>query len=149
MSLDVYLNMPGQVKAKTGTGVFVREGGATVELTEAQVRDKFPDYEPVVVVQEEGEEVYWRNITHNLGKMAIEAGIYQVMWRPEEQGWTKASQLIDPLRAGLDLLRSDPDRFKRFNPDNGWGSYDGLVEFVDSYLNACVEYPDADVLVSR
>lgn len=148
MSLDVYLTMPGATQAK-GTGVFVREGGSTIELTEAQVRDRFPDSEPLAVEREEDDRVYHRNITHNLGKMASEAGVYQAMWRPEEQGWTKASQLIEPLRAGLALLRSDPDRFKAFNPENGWGSYDGLVEFVESYLSACIEYPDADVSVWR
>jgi hypothetical protein len=148
MSLDVYLTMPGATQAK-GTGVFVREGGANIELTESQVRERFPNYEPVAVVQEDGEEVYWRNITHNLGKMASEAGVYQAMWRPEEQGWTKASELVEPLKSGLEQLRSDPDRFKAFNPENGWGSYEGLVEFVESYLSACIEYPEADVSVSR
>lgn len=148
MSLDVYLTMPGATKAK-GTGVFVREGGATIELTEAQVRERFPNYEPVAVVEEDGEKVYRSNITHNLGKMASEAGVYQAMWRPDEKGWTKASQLIEPLKSGLEVLLADPERFKAFNPENGWGSYDCLVDFVESYIAACTEYPDADVSVSR
>lgn len=148
MSLDVYLTMPGATKAK-GTGVFVREGGANIELTEAQVQERFPDREPVAVVQDDGEEVYWRNITHNLGKMASEAGVYEAMWRPEEKGWTKASELIEPLKSGLELLRSDPERFKAFNPENSWGDYRGLVEFVETYLAACTDYPDADISVSR
>lgn len=94
-------------------------------------------------------EVYWANITHNLGTMAGEAGIYKHLWRPEEIGITKAHQLIEPLRAGLELLRSDRERFEKFNPENGWGSYDGLVRFVEKYLAACEENPDADVRASR
>jgi hypothetical protein len=57
--------------------------------------------------------------------------------------------LIEPLRQGLHNLKSEPERYKKFNPENGWGSYDGLVKFVENYLNACYEYPDADVEVSR
>ena len=61
----------------------------------------------------------------------------------------KAKELIEPLRQGLHNLKSEPESYMKFNPENGWGSYDGLVEFVESYLNACYEYPDADVKVSR
>ena len=39
-------------------------------------------------------EVYSANITHNLGLMAEEAGIYQPLWRPEELGIKTAAGLI-------------------------------------------------------
>ena len=94
-------------------------------------------------------EVYSRNITHNLVAMAREAGLYMQLWRPDEIRITKAHQLIDPLRNGLELLRSDPDRFQKFNAANGWGSYEYLVRFVADYLAACVRSPNADVEVSR
>ena len=93
--------------------------------------------------------IYDRNITHNLNKMADAAGIYKHLWRPEEIGITKAAQLIEPLREGLALLLSDPERFKQFNPSNKWGCYDGLVDFVREYLSACEENPNATVSVSR
>jgi hypothetical protein len=89
------------------------------------------------------------NITHNLGGMAEAAGIYKHLWRPEELGIKKAKELIEPLEVGLALLKSDPERFKEFNPLNLWGSYDGLVSFVEKYLAACKEYPNADVSASR
>jgi len=95
------------------------------------------------------EEVFWRNITHNLGRMAGEAGIYEAMWRPEEKGWTKAKDIIPALEAGLSLLVADPDRYMVFNPANGWGHYDGLVSFVTEYLEACKQYPEATIRVSR
>lgn len=94
-------------------------------------------------------EVYSANITHNLGAMAHEAGIYMHLWRPDEIGVTKAAQLIEPLRAGLALLREDPPRFERHNAPNGWGMYEHFVPFVADYLAACEENPDADVEVSR
>ena len=90
-----------------------------------------------------------KNITHNLRDMAIDAGIYGVLWRPEEQDITKASEMIEPLRVGLALLKSDPARFEKFNAQNGWGLYKHFVPFVEAILRECEEHPDADVRVSR
>lgn len=94
-------------------------------------------------------EVYSANITHNLGEMAQEAGIYQHLWRPEELNITKASQLIEPLRAGLALMKSDPERFEAFNATNGWGLYKNFVTWIERYLAACEANPDASVEISR
>ena len=94
-------------------------------------------------------DVYSANITHNLNRMAEEAGIYKALWRPEEIGITKASQLIEPLTAGLALLKSDPPRFEALNSPNGWGMYEHFVPFVENYLAACKEHPDAAVRVWR
>ena len=91
---------------------------------------------------------YSRNITHNLSTMADAAGIFKHLWIPDKLGITKAQEPIDPLTTGLALLKSDPERFKLLNPDNGWGDYDGLVEFVEEYLAACKQNPDAEVSVS-
>ena len=93
--------------------------------------------------------IYNGNITHNLGKMADAAGIYQHLWRPEELGITTASQLIEPLCQGLKLLKSNRKRFEKLNPENGWGSYDGLVKFVEEYIRACEDNPEATVRACR
>lgn len=93
--------------------------------------------------------IYDANITHNLNKMAEEAGIYEHLWRPEEIGVTKAQQLIAPLRAGLELMKADPARFEKHDAANGWGMYEHFVPFVEKYLAACEENPDATVEVSR
>lgn len=97
----------------------------------------------------EREELFWKNITHNLVKMAKAAGIYMPLWRPDELGIKKAGELVDPLVKGLARLEADPDKFKRFNPENGWGSYEVLVEFVKEYLSACIENKEAIIEVSR
>jgi hypothetical protein len=93
--------------------------------------------------------VFEANVTHNLNRMAEEAGIYKHLWRPEEIGITKAEQLIEPLRVGLALLESEPKRFIAFNPENGWGHYGGFVDWVRKYLAACEADPDAEVMVGR
>lgn len=94
-------------------------------------------------------EIYSRNITHNLNKMADAAGIYYHLWRPDEIGITTAQQLIEPLQKGLEQLRTQPETFRQFNPTNGWGTYEGLIDFVEDYLAACEQDPDAAVEVSR
>lgn len=150
MSLDVYLTLKDTKVINSGSGIFIREDGQTKEITRAEWDKKFPGREPIVAIQvEEGDEVYSANITHNLGRMADEAGIYQCLWRPDEIGISKASQLITPLRDGLALLQTEPERFRKFNPPNGWGTYEGLIEFVRNYLAACERYPDAEVSVWR
>lgn len=93
--------------------------------------------------------VYDANITHNLGKMADAAGIYEALWRPEEIGVTKAAQLIPLLLDGLKKLQTNPAHFEQFNASNGWGMYEHFVPFVEKYLRACEAHPDADVSVSR
>ena len=94
-------------------------------------------------------EVFQWNITHNLGAMAREAGIYEALWRPEEFGFVRAHQLIEPLTKGLEVLKNHPEDLRKFNPENGWGTYGGLVEFVEKYLEACIENPDAEVRACR
>ena len=93
--------------------------------------------------------IYDANITHNLNQMAKEAGIFEHLWGPEEIGVTKAKQLIEPLRAGLELMKADPARFEKYNASNGWGMYEHFGPFVEQYLAACEENPDATVEVSR
>ena len=103
----------------------------------------------VYLIANRPSEIFSGNITHNLGEMAVAAGIYEALWRPDELGITTAHQLIKPLRYGLARLRGDPEKFKAHNPENGWGSYDGLMRLVVEYLAACEESPDATVKVSR
>jgi len=154
MSLDVSLYLVESIELTTETEdapkIFVRVNGQTKEVTQQEWDQMFPGCEAVTVqMKSEPSCVFDWNITHNLNKMAGEAGIYGHLWRPDEIEVTKAHQLIEPLQNGLLLLKSDPARFKAFNPSNGWGDYDGLVNFVEKYLQACEQYPDADISISR
>ena len=94
-------------------------------------------------------EVYWANITHNLTAMADVAGIYEVLWQPEQLGFDTAEQLIPLLVYGLEQLKADPEKFSQYNSPNGWGKYEHFVLFVKKYLEACREYPKAKIHVSR
>ena len=151
MSLDVTLRTDTPVIREHTSGIFVRENGQTKEISEGEWMARHPGMEPVRFDNEnlETTEVYSANITHNLNKMAMEAGIYEHLWRPDEINITKAKELIEPLRQGLHELLSRREHFEQFNPDNGWGDYEGLVRFVDNYLKACYAYPEANVEADR
>lgn len=149
MSLDVSLIM-NNTPSKEGSGIFVRENGQNKEISRAEWDEKFPDREPIKADKLELKGyVYDVNITHNLGTMADKAGIYEYLWRPDEINVTKAAQLIQPLAKGLSDLEASPEKFKAYNPENGWGDYEGLVRFVRNYLDACTIYPNADIHISR
>ena len=95
------------------------------------------------------DEGFSQNITHNLANMADEAGVYGVVWRPEENGITTARQLIEPLRKAIANMKADPKRFKKHNSRNGWGLYEHFLPWLEKYLQACEKMPDAIVSVSR
>jgi len=91
-------------------------------------------------------ELFSANITHNLNKMAEEAGIYMHLWRPNEllENPTGAD-LISPLEEGLKKLKETPEYYEKFNSPNGWGMYEHFVPFVEEVLSACKEHPKASV----
>ena len=100
--------------------------------------------------------VYSSNITHNLVRMAnavkldeVDLTLYDILWRPDEHGFTHANEIAALLDIGWNILLSDPEKYKRYNPENGWGSYEGLCDFVYRYRNACWDNPDAKLSVSR
>lgn len=147
MSLDISLKTKYPI-TKKGTGIFVRESGATRELSLEEAKTRFPEGD-ILEREEESNEVYSTNITHNLTSMADAAGLYYVLWRPEELNLSTAEEVIPLLEDGLENLKADPEKYEAFNPSNGWGSYDQLLITVEEYLSACRKYPDALIEVSR
>lgn len=93
--------------------------------------------------------VFSANITHNLGAMADEAGVYGCVWRPEENGIERAEQVVGPLREGLFKMEQNPEHFRKFDSTNGWGLYENFVPWLRRYLSACEKHPRATVSVSR
>jgi len=146
MSLCVYLRIRGSV-VRYGTGVFVRENGTVVELSQDEVLSRFGKFS--LNKKEITDIVYSACITHNLTSMANEAGLYKCIWYANENGIYLAFQMIDLLKKGLDTLKRNPKHFRKFNPKNGWGNYESFVQFIEGYLEACINAPDAVVLVHR
>lgn len=146
MSLDVSLRMDVHKNIQIWEerkAASIKEAGSMtglIPLIEAYYNDRKPGNE---------EELYSSNITHNLAGMAEAAGIYKHLWRPDELGITTANELIEPLKSGLKLLKDKPKHFVQFNASNGWGLYEHFIPFVEKYLAACEQYPEAIIEVSR
>lgn len=146
MSLDVYLDIDAPIKIK-GTGIYVRKNGQTVELTVEEAEELYPG--EIIIDQEfETTTIFQNNITHNLVPMATKAGLYKILWHPEQTDINIAEDLIIPLLKGLVKLLNDPIGYRKLNPENGWGTYEQLVQFVKDYLKACIDYPEAKVTAS-
>ena len=116
----------------------------------------------------ENEQLYWANITHNLGKMAEAAGIYEALWRPymlhkdykhfdiydeeyqfEQSVTIYAKDIVDIVENGLQKMKNNPEYYSKFNSPNGWGTYENFVPWVERYLAALKEYPESKVEVDR
>lgn len=103
----------------------------------------------VHIISQKQDYVFEANITHNLGKMAAEAGIYEALWRPEEIMVTTGGQLIKLLKEGIIKMQQNPEHYKQFDAPNGWGTYDQFLPWITNYLNACIENPESTISVSR
>lgn len=160
MSLDLYIESNTPVLHR-GTGVYIREHGETRELaTKQEVLTYFPDAYPDEIEEKTYEDnVYFHvNLTHNLIEMARKCSalgscstkvtgdlsLYDLMWHPEENlGIAKPTleYMTDVMECYKKLLLK-PDYFEQFNPKNGWGNYDQLLQGVKNYLNALQSISD-------
>jgi hypothetical protein len=89
------------------------------------------------------------NVTHNLTRLADAVGLYEPMWNPERAGITKAGQLGARIEEGLTMLRARPDELRPLEAENGWGTYEQFITFLDKLLAACRKAPDSTISVSR
>ena len=154
MSLDIYIISPEPIRKKS-TGIFARIDGQTRELTRAEAIKRFPDVdsESIQEIEIETNEFWHGNMTHNLKEMARECRIerdpqykclslYDLLWRDEYPWEVSHSEYIQYLKAYLIILTDEPERYKQFNPSNGWGTYEQLVEFVRSFIHALIDMPE-------
>lgn len=82
------------------------------------------------------------NYTHNTNQMVREAGFTEF---PYEVDKMNAGVFCERLFAAIEALRADPHRFRAMNPDNGWGTLDGLVGVLTEMHDAYDPYPSAIV----
>lgn len=61
----------------------------------------------------------------------------------------RARDILPLLRQGLAAIRADYPTFIALEPENKWGSMATFLPWIEKYIKACNEYPDALVRVSR
>lgn len=162
MSLDLYINSEKPVLHR-GTGVYIRENGETVELkTKQEVLAHFPDANPDEIDERtyEDNEYFHMNLTHNLTEMANECKVdpysscitvngerptlYNLLWHPSETMGIEEPTIeyVEGLMSCYKRLLKDADYFKKFNPKNGWGTYEQLLGRTRQYINALMSISD-------
>ena len=141
-----------------GSGVYYRGSGKNYEVNDIEELKKlFPtqDLSQIIKDMEENKdktyfdsEVWSGNITHNLGAwrgtgmaqhVPLQSGLtlYDILWRPDEHNYDYlTSDYISEVKEGLQYLQNHPEELKIYNPSNGWGNYDVLLNFVGNLYNA-------------
>lgn len=132
-------------------------------------RNYHVSYDNGKTLEPQREFLYTSNITHNLGKMAAEAGLYEALWRPyqlkpgynipeddhdaeyeyEEANPVRAHEIIDIIEKGLEDMKARPKHYEKFNSSNGWGMYHNFVPWIEEYLKALKEFPETQVVCDR
>ena len=137
MSLDLHIISTKPVK-KVSSGVYVRSQGKTKELkTREEIQEWFPGSD-IEIREYETNEIFDGNITHNLCEMAshviIPGGytLYDLLWKPSIN--TITQEYIDSVKKGLEYLNSHKEDLEQYNPSNGWGSYETLLDFTQSFI---------------
>ena len=95
------------------------------------------------------------NITHNMNKMAEHVpvsdalNLYNVLWRPEESNLNTTDDIFDYVTTGVKYMIEHKDELLQYNPDNGWGDYDALLNFARCVGNACLLNPECEIEANR
>lgn len=97
------------------------------------------------------------NTTHNMNKMAQKIFVsenketlYDYVWRPEELGREiDTKEMVKILTKGIYIMISKRKSLLRYEPENGWGSYDSFLKFLIEYKEACEDNPGCVIEASR
>ena len=129
------------------------------------IRKRWISYDEGYTYEEDDQEVYAANVGGDFRLMAQEAGLYEALWKPyrlhydyepsenhkEEMAFEDsveiyARDILPHLYKGLQELKDFP---KHYNNFSGSLPHTYFVSFVERYIQACVDFPEALVVVSR
>ena len=133
MSLDFYVIIPEQM-------YYIRENGSTINIPSPDC-----NYEILHV----------GNITHNLNEMAKHVPVsktltlYNILWRPHESDLKTTDDILEYVTIAVKYLIDHEEELLQYNPDNGWGNYESLLDFSKQVGSACIFHPHCDIEVSR
>lgn len=110
-----------------------------------------------------GEEVESQvdlKITHNLNTIVEECGKvwnrrhYELIWRPDElfgvpNGKVPVRNILLRLPTLIEDLIDNELELRKFLPQNGWGTYEGLISFLCDYLKECYKNKNGFVYCCR
>lgn len=84
------------------------------------------------------------NCTRNLNDMQVLAGVYDAL----RANGTRAGDHLRVLENGVEHCMANFADYEALNPENGWGSAAGFLEFLAAVVGVTRKYPDAKIYVS-
>ena len=91
-------------------------------------------------------EVHSANITHNVKSMWAEAGVYSALYESHGQ---VARTVLPALKGGLKAMTDDPDRYRKMDSPNGWGTYEDAAIWIAQLIEEIERMPNAIIYVSK
>ena len=88
-------------------------------------------------------DVYEDNITYNLAPMYYKC--IDINGGLKALNGMKCKNAIPVLNRAIDDLIENKEEYEKLNPENGWGSYEGLLKSLKSLRIACLENPSGKV----
>ncbi len=90
-------------------------------------------------------EIYESNVTYNLSKM-----YYKCI--DKEKGFKKldgmnCKKALPIINNAIQDMLNNADEYRKLNPENGWGSYEGLLKTLQDMRNCCESNPDGTINV--
>lgn len=88
-------------------------------------------------------EVYEDNITYNLAPMYYKC--IDINGGLKALNGMKCKNAVPVLNRAIDDLVENKEEYEKLNPENGWGSYEGLLKSLKNLRIACLENPSGKV----
>lgn len=88
-------------------------------------------------------DVYEDNITYNLAPMYYKC--IDINGGLKALNGMKCKNAIPVLNRAIDDLIENKEEYEKLNPENGWGSYEGLLKSLKNLRIACLENPSGKV----
>ena len=83
-------------------------------------------------------EIFDRNITYNLSKMYYKCipGGFKAL------DGMSCKEALPILQKAINDLIENQEEYEKLNPENGWGTYDGLLQAIKDMRNCCEDNLD-------
>ena len=88
-------------------------------------------------------ELFWRNHTSNTAQMWKQAGVDL-----RDFDGKPAGDLILPLSQAITTIERDEPHYRMMEANNGWGTVETTVAFLEAVLRACVTFSGEKLRVS-
>lgn len=84
------------------------------------------------------------NYTSNVGPMWTKALGHRLADLADKTGGNS----LPALQRAVADMEAEPSTYRAMNPDNGWGCYEGALDYLRQLRDACTTHPNATIRIS-